>query len=386
MNILFVGGNFEKGKTGKGSNLFLRLVCGLLSTYRKTIGCVHIVNGGTYEGLVELAENRSLIDLNEIDVTFWFANIPDNSLPKVRDLKSVNPRMLLVASKRNDNNKYSFQELIQRALSQKANLLVEFSKKGDKLFNIMTMDPLGCVWTDTTDIHEASEAIMSRLEYLLSVTRQPTAQGEFPSELDGILNEQPFVDLVKKYAHKFQEYMPKTCETTRFVGNASYRAKPPQVGRCGKGFPSFRHGDFIFVSKRNIDKQFIELENFVPVFIKDNKIYYRGNDKPSVDTPVQVRLYQVLPNINYMLHSHCYIEGAPFTKTAVPCGAIEECAEVLGVIDDNFGTRDSSFYCINLLGHGSIVMANNIEQFNDIPYIARDLPEVVKGDCDEQQV
>ena len=37
------------------------------------------------------------------------------------------------------------------------------------------------------------------------------------------------------------------------------------------------------------------------------------NSKPSVDSSIQVRLYRILPEINYIVHAHCYAEGAPFT-------------------------------------------------------------------------
>lgn len=41
-----------------------------------------------------------------------------------------------------------------------------------------------------------------------------------------------------------------------------------------------------------------------------------------------------------MIHSHCYIENAPYTEMSVPCGAIEEVDEILNVIrnyyDNNF--------------------------------------------------
>ena len=33
------------------------------------------------------------------------------------------------------------------------------------------------------------------------------------------------------------------------------------------------------------------------VYEKDNKIYYCGNNKPSVDSPIQVKLYKKLKNI-----------------------------------------------------------------------------------------
>lgn len=138
-------------------------------------------------------------------------------------------------------------------------------------------------------------------------------------------------------------------------------------------------------SKRNINKKFITLDNFVPVYMDGDKLMYCGSDKPSVDTPVQVRLYNELPNIHYMLHSHCYIHDAEFTTTAIPCGAIEEFDEVMKIINAN-GLRDSDLIKINLLGHGSILMWNNMSQFHtniedSIPvlYYKRQLPEYISG-------
>lgn len=67
-----------------------------------------------------------------------------------------------------------------------------------------------------------------------------------------------------------------------------------------------------------------------------DKIYYCGDNKPSVDTPIQIRMYDKLPNINYMIHSHCYIKNAPYTKNALPCGAIEEVDEILNIIKESY--------------------------------------------------
>lgn len=193
-------------------------------------------------------------------------------------------------------------------------------------------------------------------------------------------DEQDFVNVVKSYAFEFQKFMP-TVNTRRFIGNASLRGKtPPQVGRCGKGTPSFRGEDnVVFVSKQNVNKQFIELDNFVPVWFENNKLMYSGNDKPSVDTSVQIRLYDYLSNINYMLHSHCYIKNAPFTNRAIPCGAIEEFDEIIKIIND----INKDYYAINLIGHGSIIMWNNMKQFHEtiepkLSYIKRPMPEYMK--------
>ena len=127
------------------------------------------------------------------------------------------------------------------------------------------------------------------------------------------------------------------------------------------------------MSRRNIDKRYIAKEGFVPTTLRDGSIYYWGEHKPSVDTPIQVRLYEALPNINFMLHSHVYLEDAPFTKHAVPCGALEEVEEVLNLITD----KNVEYFEINLIGHGCIVFANTVEQIKELKYISRPMPEVL---------
>lgn len=379
---------------------------GLVSKIEKLlqpyISYAEIYNGGDFNRIEKILNKAP-----NFDIVFWWPNI-DNSLPKMRDVKSVAPHVMLVTSKRNDNNKYSFQELNQKALASKSNLVFEFSKiepivtpalNATPTFNVNIFDPLGCCWYNGIDLEKAILGAMNRLDYLNSITRQKTTkidtskglvlswffdqfkQNEYQSDKRiNIPDEQDFVNTVRKYATIFQTFMPTDCKTTRFVGNASLR--PPQVGRCGKGMPSFRKNDYIFVSKRNIDKQFIELENFVPVYLDDDKLYYCGDDKPSVDTPIQVRLYKSLPNINYMLHSHCYIENAIFTTKAIPCGAIEEFDEIINTFNTNGMALDKNVYVLNLKGHGAIIMFNNMDQFHTeieptLKYIPRKLPELM---------
>lgn len=425
--ILVIAGTFtatpdENGNYGRPSSVAAKIVDEIKNYGAEKnpndldINDIAFVNGGNFAKLENIMNGNDDIKLENYGVTFWFPNIPDNNLPKFRDVKSVNPRTMLVMSKRNDDNKYTFQQIIHRALTQKANLVMEFSKQtlglktymaenlhaygdlsheraekiADKvanapIFKIAVYDPLGCVYADTTDIHTAVYALLDRLRYIKSVTRQSTVQcndekntvfenyfgknGEFAE------NEKKFVSMVRDYAAEFQRLMPAVKNPQRFIGNASFRKIP--VWRCTKGMPSFRHGDYIFVSRRNIDKQFIELDNFVPVYLDDDgTLYYSGDEKPSVDTPVQVRLYKALPNINYMLHSHCYLKNTAFTENPIPCGAIEEVNEVLSFIDKTYGDRSLNFYAVNLIGHGSIIMANSLDDFkNTIEYTTRNLPE-----------
>ena len=290
-SIFLVGGTFSNitnpdGSYGAVSGVFRRVYNALNNYPNFTI---KYVNGGKYDVLETL-----LASTPQYDFVFWWTNV-DNALEKMRNVKEIAPRTMLISSKRNDNQKYSFQELIQRCLA-----------------------------------------------------------------------------------------LPTNCKTERFIGNASLRKLLPQVGRCGKGMPSFRGSDnIIFVSKRNIDKQFIELDNFVPVWLDNNKLMYSGPDKPSVDTPVQVRLYQTLDHINYILHSHCYIKNAPFTATAIPCGAIEEYDEIMKLLSDSQTDTHRNQYVINLIGHGSIIMWHDMQQFHKdieptLAYYKRHMPEYMK--------
>lgn len=376
MTILIVGGTWNREfnnsteSYGKPSSLVTKL-SNALTTY----GLVDVYNGGRYDKLEDIIKSVS-----SYDVVFWWANV-DNSLPKIRNVKEIAPYTMLINSKRDDEDKYSFQELIQRSLAAKANLTWKFKKIADKTFETTIFDPLGSVWYLGTDFDAAIKACMDRLIFLKNMTRQPSIKTD---KINIIPDEQDFVDVVRKYAAEFQRYMDSSVKTKRFIGNASLRLiKPFSDSRCGKGMPSFRGTDnMIFVSKRNIDKQFITLDNFVPVYMDNDKLMYCGEDKPSVDTPVQIRLYKELDHINYMLHSHCYIKNAPFTHEAIPCGAIEEFDEVMKLIHEQKIDNHRNQYFVNLIGHGSIIMWNNMQQFHEdiepkLEYYKRDMPEIM---------
>ena len=187
-------------------------------------------------------------------------------------------------------------------------------------------------------------------------------------------SEQAFIDIVHTHANTFHRMVPHV-PTERMLGNCSFI---PDKYRCTKGFPSVRIGNTVLVSKRNVNKETLSLDDFVPVSLKDDTLYYYGDFKPSVDSPIQVRLYEALPNINRMIHSHCYIKDAPFTSTCVPCGGIEEVSEVLGLIDKT-SNRYQSIYKINLLGHGSIIMTHSVDELKDVAYLPRPIPECLGG-------
>ena len=233
------------------------------------------------------------------------------------------------------------------------------------MFQMMLFDPLGNCWYKGSDISECAENMVSRRQFLRSVTRQSCKQ---MTGTVNIPNEEEFFDLVKQNAEVFHELINPAPGVTRFLGNSSFR--------CQRGFPSFRDDKIVYVSKRNVDKRYIGRDAFVPTCLGlQGEVYYRGENKPSVDTPVQLRLYEQLPNIRYMMHAHVYVEGAPFTENMIPCGGLEEVEEVVRTLQNKYGTLNSDFYAVNLVGHGSIVMAGDVEKLKGISYVGRTLPE-----------
>lgn len=386
MRILITAGTWNHNG-GKPSGLIAKMA----DIIMQTNDAVCFYNGGNYENLQKILD-----DTPNFDIVFWFANI-SNDLPKIRDVKSIAPHVMLITSKRNDDQKYSFQELVQRTLAVKANLTFEFSKQHGEtpMFNIRVFDPLGCQWYNGLDMQSACNAAMERLTYLKSITRQSSTPSSEDKDLVlkyyfdcfqqnmqrdtthavTIPDETEFIALVREYAQRFHEIMQPAPNVRRFLGNCSIKPMPPQVGRCSKGMPSFKYKDHIFVSQRNVNKEYLDIQHFVPVYMSDGKIYYCGENKPSVDTPIQLRLYQALPNIRYMIHSHCYVENADFTTRSIPCGAIEETDEILQFIDEHYKTRNADVYRINLIGHGSIIMANTINNLKNVKYFGRPMPE-----------
>lgn len=355
MKVAIVGGTFDE--YGGKSSKIINIIANSISLHTFVESCT-VWNGGEFKH-IDWILNMELINY---DVIFWMPNIP-NDKPKMRNIKELYPKKILVSSKRNIGE-YSFQYIINHALSLKSNLIIEFDKKDDQFIG-RVFDPLGNVWCDfTNNFRELVDKTINRLAFLLKITRQKTIY-DGPSIFE-IPNQERFFTIIKSFAEIFHHLISPSESVTRFLGNSSFR--------CARGFPSFKNKDMIFVSKRNVDKRFIDRNSFVPVKFLNGDILYYGDNKPSVDTPIQVRLYQNFPNINYMIHSHVYVVNAPFTKTAIPCGGIEEIDEILNTHD----YIDNDHIAINLIGHGNIVMSKDLDFFDEIKYISREIPESVK--------
>lgn len=378
--VLVVGGTFDHDG-GRPSGLVKKISEQIQS---RNDFSTTIINGGTIEYLHSEVFNMVV----DYDIVLWFANVSNDAF-KLRDVKSLNPKCILITSKRNDDNKYTFAELISRALAIKANLTVEFSKVEDK-FNMTIFDPLGNVFYSGMDIDDMTNSMMNRALKLTTFTRVPSVKVEAEdSEIPGVPEETKFFNFAHNCADIFHNLIRPARGTERFLGNMSFR--------CQNGFPSFKgENGLIYVSKRNVDKSDINAASFVPTYLDDtNTVRYYGDNKPSVDTPVQLRLYRLFPWANYMIHAHCYVDTSRIlhalpAKTAnpVPCGALEEVDEIVNayvkssaILWEPWHKEPPRLLAVNLIGHGCILIARDVEIFSELQkhknncFIARPAPE-----------
>lgn len=347
--ILIVGGSWDLNN-GKESG-FIKKFYNELLNYNNNITCF---NGGNYNDL------QSILNLvKEYNVVCWFANV-DNSLPKIRDIKKINPYTILIGSKRNDNNKYSFVDVLNKTLIERHNLSIEFIKQ-DEIYKMILFDPLGTKWYEGNNISALVNNLYKRLIFISNAKREHTYSKDGYIEIP---NNEEFFKYVRASSEIFHKTIEHSQGVTKFMGNASFR------GNDG----------FIFVSKRDIDKSKIDRNNFVACKLDNGVLYYYGNVKPSKDTISQANLYNLFPNINYMIHSHCYAMNGKYTKMPVPCGSLDEIDEIIQVIDNEYNSNFKlTNYQFNYLGHGCLLLGNSVDDLKHINFIPRSFPEELEN-------
>lgn len=121
-----------------------------------------VINGGTYQEL-----NDAFLSLKDYQIIYWFVDV-SNDLEKYLPLiKQEYPKAYLISSKYNQG-RYSIIELMQRALSAKANLLIEFNKKDDQIIASL-YDPLcNCYCYEESDINTIANTLVNRVRFITS--------------------------------------------------------------------------------------------------------------------------------------------------------------------------------------------------------------------------
>lgn len=361
VRILVVGGMFNT-EGGRPSSYVTKLADALQATPSSAI--VTLFNGGSLDSLTNI---RPLI--RTVEVVLWWPDIPNDVPKSVNDIKKDFPHTVLVTSKRNLEGEYGLPQLVSRALAAHANLVVSFeSAAGKPPFTGRVIDPLGNQWALTKNIPALAQALITRLTTLLTSPRQGTLRRDtaFPEILPQPPDFDTYIEIVKSAADTFHNLL-QPAEGQRFLGNTSFR--------CRFGFPSVRAGTLVMVSRRNVDKRIMGWEAFVPVRADGPDLIYKGDHKPSVDSPVQVRLYNQFPNINWMLHGHVYVKDTLRTDEVLPCGSLNEIAAVGKLVDPSL-----HFQAVNLKGHGCLLLARTAHDmkagYANLAFERRPVPEI----------
>lgn len=327
MKSIIVGGNF--GENPKASSIIQKLSDEL--DYK----ILKVYNGGTLDTFKN-------IDLKTYDLVLWMPNI-SNEIKKIYPKKDKGSNLICSKVIREGTDE---KEAITRIFRMHGNAVIAiYSDK--KPFRFKLIDALGNLWIDTTDIKELSNSIKEFYDFSSSSIRYQSEQIT-DMKLD-FLNEYSYFIELNKLAANNAEHMGG-----RYFGNCSTR--------CEKLFPSARVFNYeVLVSRRNIDKSRLTQDDLVLCKLENNIIKYNGEHKPSVDTPIQLKIYNNFPEINYMIHGHYYIEDAPFTEHYFPCGDMREFNEIKKILEK--GEKNGK---INLKNHGFLLYSSNISEMEKL--------------------
>lgn len=326
---LIVGGNIT---TGRQSSVVNQLSAAL-SLFSSTV---------TYNGellaSMDGSNGAERASVQGYDLVIWMPEV-DNSMKKVYPLKSKGSVLICSKFMRKGYTKATAMERIFR-MQANAIIIIRKHKSGQFIFELV--DALGNTWIETSDITYLANNIQAlkvwtKESVRISYKHRP-GQYVQPFIVEKVkTNLASLIDINNIMASKVQK---NTGE--RFFGNLSTR--------CSKLFPTYVIGDMFFVSPRNSDKEKLTAEDFVAV---NSFFQYYGDKKPSVDTPVQVAIYQNFPNVRYMIHGHAFINGAPSTRNYYPCGDMREVLEI-------FRLFHRSQYTINLMSHGFLIAGTSL--------------------------
>ena len=317
MKSIVIGGNF--GSDPKPSSIVRNLGYSLNAD---------VLNGGSYESLQDIAKK-----IPEYDLVVWMPNI-DNSYDDVSFFKKTGSIVIVSKAIRDDSRTRG--DAVSRIFKYHGNAVIAI--KYGEMFEFTLIDALNNDWAKSESIYDISKGIEKLYIWTKGAKREGTIRKT--DNLDKL------IQINKSVSSKVIKIQG------RFFGNVSTR--------CGALFPSKRSNSGYFVSGRNTDKEQLKRSDMVECSTSKGRIMYLGERKPSVDTPVQVSIYEMLPKINYMIHGHNFVKGAPTTEDYFPCG---DKREIPGIVD-LIGNNTSGV--INLKNHGFLVYAQYLGELEDL--------------------
>lgn len=327
MKTIIIGGNF--GETPKPSSVVTKIA--------DELEAINVINGGTLDMLPHEINSELII---------WMPNIVNES-PKQYP-KKTNGNILICSKVMREG--YVIAEAVSRIFKMNGNAVIAIYP-GEK-FTFKLVDALGNVWYNGGDIPELCKVIKEFCEFINKAWRVNTERHDIVGiERNNDLTE--FIEVNKSLT----EYIQTSCGT-RFFGNISTR--------CQKLFPTMKvDNDYVFVSPRNSNKESLTAEDMILAWydIPDSQlghILYSGPHKPSIDTPIQVMLYNIHQGVNYMIHGHAFIKDCEYTDEYFICGDMREVDAVDNLMIGKVSGK------INLKNHGFLIYADTLDNLKDI--------------------
>jgi hypothetical protein len=323
---LVVGGTWDE-KGGKKSSIVSKLAEELEG---------EVDNGGTLEQL-KIAASYERLWTN--DLIIWMPNILGD-VPKCYPRK---PRGAVLVCSKAMREGYKKSDAVTRIFMMRANSVIQI-RKPDRFEFILT-DALGNDWVSTGDLVELVKGILKHYWWTKGSERVGSERVDAPTE-----ELERLMVCTRTVADRVENQVG-----SRYFGNVATR--------CQKMFPVMRpEGFLVLVSPRNSDKRRLEAGDMVPVMAPmqygpegKSVIRYFGAKKPSVDTPIQLQLFE--PGPHFFIHGHALVKGAPMTERYFPCGDLREVDETAALIQKTLPCG-----AINLRNHGFLLHSRTIEQ------------------------
>lgn len=262
----------------------------------------------------------------------------------VAEIKKLHPNCLLVPFKLADGG-MSVVEIVRWMLQLHAGLAV-YSRIGKK-DEYFIIDALAN--QIKTDRKNLPQLLSQEIERVLAVTRRGSKRvsGEVPE----VSCLEDFVTFSRKMQPAFSQIIEKNVASGRWPGNFSFR--------CTHGFISGRCDGGFIITKRDVDKTGLTVNDFVWVdeTLRDDHLAYSGivGNKPSVDAPVHRIIYEKLAWVKAIVHGHLQVSGENVSEYQIslwPCGAENEAYEIL----EYAPLEKRSLWVINVPGHGFVAL------------------------------
>lgn len=386
MKILFVGGEFDR-RNGQWTHFASR--------------CANIITKGQNPDFFTFRNSGSLDDLAELldivksyDVIFWWPDIewgnmepgshalldriqnPDISadLSLTRKVKELAPDAILVSTIHNSGNMAIVQQIVNRALITGSDFIFErepqFISPVDSS-RIRIFDPMGNIWYNESDMSGAFMTVFNCINQSMDMSGMDIQKA---GKKASVPDAGKFMEIIKDCEEAFRLLSDRDGHAMHYLCR-TVPAVPMEAKSCHKSSFSFRKDGYVFMGMHDEEGRLLSGKDFIPVFMENGTAFYCGEKEPPVDTPVHWQLYCKLPNINYIIRSCCYVEGAIFTDEYAPYGSLKEADVVQDAIERWIGNMECDRYTVNLPGTGSIVMCGNLDGFENIPYYARPMPD-----------